>query len=144
MSQWGRIKLNLDAGNQFTDVAASAAPGESEGPLRTHLGLSAGGQFDFSFVKFGTSDKTAVVELRQFTFDLGDATTWDLQLKTSAEGGDLLITILSEADFIAVPNMRVWVPQEPVVIDQGNGDQLVLVTTGATTVLFAEAVVSGW
>ena len=137
MSQWGRIKLNMDAGNQFTAAESDVEAAETDGVLRTFLGMTVGGVIDLSFIK------ASVLDLKRLVIDAGNAATWDLQLEVTTAAGTSVRTLASETDF-TVPNAAVWHPPTPILVDQSNGDRLILVTTGATNAMTADFLLSSW
>jgi len=139
MSQWGRIKLNLDAGNQFTNAESDVEPLESEGTLRTFEGMTVGGIFDLSFIK------ASVLEVKRLVIEAADASTWALQVEVTKAGGTEIRTLVSNTDFVSTPNQQVWhADPDRRVIDQSNEDKLFLITTGASGAMFFDLLVSSW
>jgi len=139
MSQWGRVKFNLDAGNQFTNAESDVEPlDETDDTLRVFEGMTVGGIFDLSFIQ------ASVVAIKRLVIDAANAGTWALQLETTTEAGTELRTLVSDGDFLATPNQQIWHPAMPVVIDQAHGDKLVLITTAATGAMIADLLVSSW
>jgi len=138
MSQWGRIKLNMAAGNDFTNAESDVEPEEDQGELRTYLGMTQGGIFDLSFIQ------ASVLEIKRLVIEAGDAATWELQLEVTREGGTEIRTLVQNTDFSGSPNQQVWYPTEAIVVDQAHGDKLVLITTAASELMLADLLVSSW
>jgi hypothetical protein len=139
MSQWGRIKLNLDAGNQFTDAEADVEATEDSGTLRTFVGMTVGGRFDLSFIRAG------VLEIKRLIIDAGNATTWQLQVEVTTEAGTESRILIQDTDFVATPNQQIWhADPDRRIVDVAHGDKLFLVTTGATQAMSADLILSSW
>lgn len=135
-----RIAQGLTAGNNF-DGSAPARNGSEVEPngegesVWRYPNLDAGGEFDWPHDAYPR-------EVRRIFLDLGDASSWKVDLVTTdAEENEVIHQILSESDFGGSTSIDV---HGRALFVMGHDDVLRLTTNGATEELFASILVAPW
>lgn len=124
------ISQQLNAGNNF-DGSAPSGDVEQDGDRAKYHNLTAGGLFDFEF-------KQSVKGLR-ILLELGDASDWSLELRTTDGDGNTYDSVLYErADFTS----NSVIIHEPNLFHLDRGETLRLTTSGASSSMFASISVS--